>query len=68
MAEQKPILADPASSDGSEDSWILLDEMDEAMNEIDGVLNHTSTEHDESTDEHLVLSTSEVDECKYQNL
>lgn len=35
MAEQPTIVADPISSDGSEESWILLDEMDEAMNEID---------------------------------
>lgn len=33
MAEPVPIIADPISSDGSEESWILLDEMDEAMNE-----------------------------------
>lgn len=33
MSEPVPIAADPISSDGSEESWILLDEMDEAMNE-----------------------------------
>lgn len=33
MAEQNGVVADPISSDGSEESWILLDEMDEAMNE-----------------------------------
>lgn len=33
MAEPVSIKADPISSDGSEESWILLDEMDEAMNE-----------------------------------
>ncbi|XP_055312735.1 uncharacterized protein LOC129574562 [Sitodiplosis mosellana] len=33
MAEKNGIVADPISSDGSEESWILLDEMDEAMNE-----------------------------------
>lgn len=33
MAQPVPIVADPISSDGSEESWILLDEMDEAMRE-----------------------------------
>lgn len=40
MAEQPTIVSsDPISSDGSEDSWILLDEMDEAMNEFGAVEN-----------------------------
>lgn len=43
MAEQPLIVADPISTDGSEDSWILLDEMDEAMNEVDGVVNESSS-------------------------
>ncbi|XP_031638367.1 uncharacterized protein LOC116350651 isoform X2 [Contarinia nasturtii] len=33
MAEKNGIVVDPISSDGSEESWILLDEMDEAMKE-----------------------------------
>lgn len=33
MSQPIPIVADPISSDGSEESWILLDEMDEAMRE-----------------------------------
>lgn len=33
MAEINSVIADPISSDGSEESWILLDEMDEAMKE-----------------------------------
>lgn len=44
MAEQPAIVADPISSEGSEDSWIFLDEMDDAMNETDGVVNEPSVE------------------------
>lgn len=33
MAEINSVVADPISSDGSEESWILLEEMDEAMRE-----------------------------------
>lgn len=33
MSEKIEIVAEPVSADESEDSWILLDEMDDAMNE-----------------------------------
>lgn len=50
MTEPKAIVADPAS-DGSEESWILLDEMDEAMNEDYESSPNNSTEEkgDQST-------------------
>lgn len=47
MAEPTAITADPISSDGSEESWILLDEMDEAMNEE---FNSSETANDDHTD------------------
>lgn len=46
MAEQPVIVTDPNSSDGSEESWILLDEMDEAMNEVDVAVDRSTTETD----------------------
>lgn len=50
MAQPIPIVADPISSDGSEESWILLDEMDEAMREeFNGALNLNETKNDEIT-------------------
>lgn len=56
MAEQNGIVADPISSDGSEESWILLDEMDEAMNEE---FNTSQGETpDQSTDDSLDQSAS----------
>lgn len=48
MAQPIPIVADPISSDGSEESWILLDEMDEAMREeFNGAANANETTNDE---------------------
>lgn len=46
MTEKTAIVADPISSDGSEESWILLDEMDAAMNE-DVHSPHHPTDGDE---------------------
>lgn len=46
MTEKTAIVADPISSDGSEESWILLDEMDAAMNE-DVHSPHRPTDEDE---------------------
>lgn len=46
MTEKTAIVADPISSDGSEESWILLDEMDAAMNE-DVHSPHHPTDDDE---------------------
>lgn len=69
MAEQPLIVADPISSDGSEDSWILLDEMDEAMNEIDGVVNESSIEAaPETTVPEISIETAEVATETYQPL
>lgn len=49
MAQPIPIVADPISSDGSEESWILLDEMDEAMREeFNGTQNLNETNNDET--------------------
>lgn len=49
MAQPIPIVADPISSDGSEESWILLDEMDEAMREeYNGASNLNETNNDET--------------------
>lgn len=48
MAQPIPIVADPVSSDGSEESWILLDEMDEAMREeYNDASNLNVTKNDE---------------------
>lgn len=47
MAEPTAIVTDPISSDGSEESWILLDEMDEAMNEE---FNTPDTANDDQID------------------
>lgn len=61
MAEQNPIVADPISSDGSEDSWILLDEMEEAMNDVHGVVPvNTPTEQDAAIDESDSALTSAI--------
>lgn len=57
MAEQNGIVADPISSDGSEESWILLDEMDEAMNE-EFNMSPTETSDVQSADDSADQSTS----------
>lgn len=44
MAEQPTIITDPISSDGSEESWVLLDELDEAINDIENVGHETPIE------------------------
>lgn len=50
MAQPIPIVADPISSDGSEESWILLDEMDEAMREeFNGGPNVGGTKNERTT-------------------
>lgn len=50
MSQPIPIVADPISSDGSEESWILLDEMDEAMREeFNGASNLSEMKNDEIT-------------------
>lgn len=56
MAQPIPIVADPISSDSSEESWILLDEMDEAMREeYNGASNLSEMKNDET-----VATTSEA--------
>lgn len=62
MAEQPiTIVADPISSDGSEDSWILLDEMDEAMSDIDDVVNEASVEASPATTQpEISIETAET--------
>lgn len=56
MAEQNGVVPDPISSDGSEESWILLDEMDEAMNDE---FNTSSAEAEgQSTDDSADQSAS----------
>lgn len=50
MSQPIPIVADPISSDGSEESWILLDEMDEAMREeFNGASNLSEMKNEETT-------------------
>lgn len=50
MSQPVPIVADPISSDGSEESWILLDEMDEAMREeFNGASNLSEIKNEEIT-------------------
>lgn len=50
MSQPIPIVADPVSSDGSEESWILLDEMDEAMREeFNGASNLNEIKNDDVT-------------------
>lgn len=67
MAEQPTIVADPISSDGSEDSWILLDEMEEAMNEIDGVANESLVEEAPATAvPEISIETAEMEAETYQ--
>lgn len=66
MAEQNVIVADPISSDGSEESWILLDEMDEAMNEE---FNNSQTEtQPQNTDDSADPDTSSTDTLTQSNL
>lgn len=70
MAQPIPIVADPISSDGSEESWILLDEMDEAMREedrnTDPTLNvsknvENATESSDVSAEEITLSSPEIE-------
>lgn len=51
MTEKTAIIADPISSDGSEESWILLDEMDEAMNEDIHASRHLTDEQSDEVDQ-----------------
>lgn len=57
MAEPKAIIADPISSDGSEESWILLDEMDEAMNEEFNMSQVSSADQSDSIDQTISTET-----------
>lgn len=67
MAEQNGIVADPISSDGSEESWILLDEMDEAMNEefntspVEGESKSADDLADQSTSTETLTQSSHVE-------
>lgn len=58
MSQPTPIIADPISSDGSEESWILLDEMDEAMREDE--CNGDAHRHDTKSDENTITSSEPV--------
>lgn len=57
MAEPTAIVADPISSDGSEESWILLDEMDEAMNEEFNTCKTVNNGHIDSADQTVSMET-----------
>lgn len=57
MTEKTAISVDPILSDGSEESWILLDEMDEAMNEDFNAAHHSTDENDAA--DHSNTSTEE---------
>lgn len=64
MTEKTAIVADPISSDGSEESWILLDEMDAAMNE-DVHSPHRPTDDDEvdqSASIHTITESNPIEE------
>lgn len=57
MAEQNEIVADPISSDGSGESWILLDEMDEAMNEEFNISQASTESQSDSVDKSTSFET-----------
>lgn len=59
MAEPNAVMADPISSDGSEDSWILLDEMDEAMNDVDSIALKKIIEKSEIVDQNTLSASNE---------
>lgn len=62
MAEPVPIIADPISSDGSEESWILLDEMDEAMNEeVNSSQNLTEVIEQQATSTEPMHEANEIE-------
>lgn len=62
MAEPVPIKADPISSDGSEESWILLDEMDEAMNEeLHSSPTSSEVQEDQTTSSDTLHEANEIE-------